>query len=53
MASREQIVSTILEVAGNPSVGVIAELAEALADAIVALDAPKIEKRVTQPKETR
>jgi hypothetical protein len=53
MASREEIKATILKVAGDPSVGIIAELADAIADAIVALDKPSIEQRVIKPKETR
>lgn len=55
MATKEQIESTILEVAGNPAVGEIKELASAMAEAIVALDNPKTNKevRVIEPKETR
>ena len=55
MATKEQIVTAILEVAGNPSVGEIKDLASAFADAIVAIDAPDngVEKRVVNAKETR
>jgi hypothetical protein len=55
MATKEQIKKTILEVAGNPESGVVAEFAEVWADAIVAIDSPKIEKeiRVAKPEETR
>lgn len=55
MATKEQIVEAILAVAGNPSVGEIKELAEAFADAVVAIDAPDsvVEKRVVNAKETR
>jgi SHS2 domain-containing protein len=38
MASKADIKKAILEVAGNPDSGVIRELADAWADAIVALD---------------
>ncbi len=55
MATKEQIKKTILEVAGNPESGVVAEFAEAWANAIVAIDSPKVEKeiRVAKPEETR
>ena len=53
MATIEQVKKAILEVAGNPTVGVIAELADEIAAAIVALDTPVREKRVLEPKETR
>ena len=64
MADREAIKKAILEAAGNPVSGVIAENAERFADAIVALDAPapkpevkrefdNREKRVVERKETR
>lgn len=58
MATKEQIKKTILEVAGNPESGVVAEFAEAWADAIIAIDSPKVEKaekeiRVAKPEETR
>jgi len=53
MATKEQIVAAILETAGNPSVGVVRDLAEAWADAIVAIDTPAKEVRVLEVKETR
>ena len=60
MADREAIKKAILDAAGNPVSGVIAENAERFADAIVALDAPKTkreidnrETRVVEGKETR
>jgi hypothetical protein len=53
MASKDAIKAAILKVAGDPSTGVIAELAEAMADAVAALDLPAKEVRVIQPKETR
>ncbi len=53
MATKDQIVKAILEVAGNPAAGEIKELADAFADAIVSLDAPVTEKRVVKAEETR
>lgn len=61
MATKEQIKKAILEVAGNPVSGVVAELAEAFAEAVYALDnpvqlkaaVPSAEKRVVEPQETR
>lgn len=60
MANRQQIVSTILKVAGNPENGVIKDLAGPIADAIVALDEPEVksydpvkETRVTKAQEKR
>jgi hypothetical protein len=60
MADREAIKKAILEAAGNPVSGVIAENADRFADAVVALDAPKVvreidtrEKRVVEVREKR
>jgi hypothetical protein len=60
MADREAIKKAILDAAGNPVSGVIAENADRFADAIVALDAPKVvreidtrEKRVVEVREKR
>lgn len=56
MADREAIKRAILEVAGNPSNGAVADLADAFADAIVRLDASPAdirEKRVVLPSERR
>lgn len=62
MATKEQIVAAILEVAGNPESGPVAEYAEKWADAIVGLDTvtpevaserPAKETRITKPEETR
>lgn len=58
MASKADIKKTILEVAGNPETGLIAQYADAWADAIVALDAPapapKVQREDVEPvKETR
>ena len=62
MADREAIKKAILDAAGNPVSGVIAENAGRFADAVVALNAPKPEvkreidnreKRVVEGKETR
>jgi len=51
MATREQIRKTILTAAGNPSTGVIVQWVDTFADAIVALDAPKVEQpKVEEPK---
>ncbi len=40
MATKEEIKAAILKVAGNPESGPIFQLADAIADAIVGLDAP-------------
>ena len=54
MADREAIKKAILDVAGNPSSGVIAEWADRFADAVVELDKPKPEvKREIDMRETR
>ena len=53
MATKEQIVKAILEVAGNPAAGEVRDLAEAFADAVVAIDTPAKEVRVVEVKETR
>jgi hypothetical protein len=53
MATKEQIIAAILEVAGNPSAGEIKDLSEAFADAVVAIDVPAKEVRVLEAKETR
>lgn len=58
MASKEDIKRAILKAAGNPSVGVIAEIADDLAKAVWELDNtnsynPAKEARVVESKETR
>lgn len=58
MATKEQIKKAILEVAGNPESGVIAELADKFAEAVAKIDSPvahagEKENRVTLPKEVR
>lgn len=53
MAKYEEIVKTILDLAGNPASGVIADLAPVWAKAIVELDAPAVEKRVIDIPEKR
>jgi hypothetical protein len=57
MADKEAIKKAILGAAGNPSTGVIAEFAEAMADAVVGLDNPKravnYGESVAGAKETR
>jgi len=58
MASKDDIKRAILKVAGNPSVGVIADLADDLAKAVWELDNTNSynqakEARVVDSKETR
>lgn len=53
MAKYEDIVKTILDLAGNPASGVIADLAPEWAKAIVELDTPAAEKRVVEVSEKR
>ena len=58
MTSKDDIKRAILKVAGNPSVGVIADLADDLAKAVWELDNtnsynPAKEARVVDSKETR
>jgi hypothetical protein len=58
MASKDDIKRAILKAAGNPSVGVIADLADDLAKAVWELDNtnsynPAKEARVVDSKETR
>jgi hypothetical protein len=58
MASKEDIKKAILKAAGNPSVGVFADMADDLAQAVWELDntnshAPAKEARVVDIKETR
>jgi hypothetical protein len=61
MASKDEIKKAILKAAGNPSVGVFADMADDLAQAVWELDnttntnshAPAKEARVVDIKETR
>lgn len=58
MATKEEIKQAILEAAGNPSAGAIAEIADELAKAVWQLDNknsvnPAKEVRVVDTKETR
>lgn len=59
MANKDAIKAAILKVAGNPVSGVIADLAEEMAQAVVDLDSTasseRLEKetRITKPVETR
>ena len=58
MASKDEIKKAILRAAGNPSVGVIADMADQLANAVWELDNtnsynPAKEARVVDSKETR
>jgi hypothetical protein len=57
---KAKVKSIILQVAGNPTSGVIAELADELAQAIVDIDKPEVknfnpvqETRIVEIKETR
>ena len=57
---KAKIKSTILQVAGNPTSGVIAELVDELAQAIIDIDKPEVknfnpvqETRIVEIKETR
>jgi hypothetical protein len=58
MATKEEIKNAILKTAGNPSVGIIADMAEELAKAVWEIDnknfnSPAKEARVIDIKETR
>jgi hypothetical protein len=58
MATKDDIKKAILKAAGNPTVGVIAEMADELANAVFELDNtnsynPAKEARVVESKETR
>jgi hypothetical protein len=58
MASKDEIKKAILKAAGNPSVGVVADIADDLAKAVWELDNtnsynPAKEARVVDSKETR
>ena len=57
---KAKVKAAILNVAGNPESGVIAELADAMAEAVVNIDKPETKKfepvketRVQEIKETR
>jgi hypothetical protein len=57
---KAKVKSIILQVAGNPTSGVIAELADELAQAIIDIDKPEVknfnpvqETRIVEIKETR
>ena len=57
MATKQEIKEAILNAAGNPSVGVIAEMADQFAEAVLNLEekssAPAKETRVVESKEIR
>jgi hypothetical protein len=57
MATKQEIKDAILKAAGNPSVGVIAEMADQFAEAVLGLEekssAPAKEVRVVESKEIR
>lgn len=58
MATKAEIKDAILKVAGNPVSGAIADLADSMAEEILAIDNPPVkvqekESRVTKPEETR
>jgi hypothetical protein len=57
---KAKIKSTILQVAGNPTSGVVAELADEIAQAIMDIEKPEVknfnpvqETRIVEIKETR
>jgi predicted amino acid-binding ACT domain protein len=58
---KAKVKEAILKVAGNPETGVIAELADAMAEAVVDIDKPVetkkfnpvVETRIQEVKETR
>lgn len=58
--NKQQIKEAILKVAGNPESGIIAEMADAFAEAVANIDKPETKKfepvketRVQEVKETR
>jgi len=51
--TKDEVKAAILGVAGNPVSGIIFEMADAFAEAVIDLDSPTKEVRITQPKETR
>jgi len=57
MATKDEIKEAILKAAGNPSVGVIADMADQFAEAVLDLEekssTPAKEVRVVEPKEIR
>lgn len=60
MATHAQVRAAILRVAGNPESGAIRELVDAMASAVVEIDAPEVkeyrpvsETRVMKPSEKR
>jgi hypothetical protein len=57
MATKEQIKAALLKAAGNPETGVIADMADQLAEAVAGLEekssTPAKEVRVVEPKEIR
>jgi hypothetical protein len=53
VANKEQIKSAILKVAGNPETGIVNDLVDSWADAIVAIDQPEAASLSKPAKETR
>jgi hypothetical protein len=60
VATHAQVKAAILAVAGNPESGAIRDLVDAMASAVVAIDAPEVkeykpvmETRVLKPSEMR
>ena len=60
MATHAQVKAAILKVAGNPESGAIRDLVDAMAKAVVEIDAPEVkeykpvaETRVLKPSEKR
>jgi hypothetical protein len=57
MATKQEIKAAILKAAGNPESGIIADMADEFAEAVLGLEekssAPAKEVRVVEPKEIR
>lgn len=53
MLDKSEVKAAILEVAGNPTSGVIADLVDEFAEAVVRLSQPKTAASLSAEKETR
>jgi hypothetical protein len=51
--NQESVKKALLDAAGNPSSGIIFEMADELATAVVKAHSPKQEERVVKAQETR
>ena len=58
--NKEQVKAAILKVAGNPEIGIIKEMADSMAEAIMQIDQPEVKKfspvqetRIVEPPQTR